>query len=245
MQKVERILAFLQRRCGGHHSGGTWRLRPYVRNYLRRVITEGANSVQIVTLWCLTRRLENRLRNDVTILLLPSEIKVVTEIDTIITYLEGEGLRADWYILLAPSAVVAGQIRMPVARAYNQTLAKAFGGMSACALEIAPRFEPDPMLTSHILSRVSSEALARERARRIYLYAERGIMADASLIEADLKASIAVKAREGQWLVETFGDFILVPVEYPERYVFHELLMPDLTERICPILTPYPWRGDR
>lgn len=245
MEKVDRIMAFLQRRCGGHHSGGTWRLRPYVSEYLTRMITSGASSIQIVTLWCLTRRLEKRFRSDGNLLLLPSELKVVAEIDAIIGYFQEEGFSVDWYVLLAGSAVTSGQINASVAGAYNQALAVAFEGMTMCALEVVPHFEPDPALVSRISSLVPHEALERERMRRTHLYAERGIVADTCSIAADLRRSIAVKAQEGQWLVETFGDFLLLPVEYPERYVFHELLAPGLMQRICPTLTPYPWRGNR
>ncbi len=66
-------------------------------------------------------------------------------------------------------------------------------------------------------------------------------------IEDDLKFKIACEAEEGRFLLSPEspfprGQFILVPLELPERYVFFEILAPDFQKRIVPILKTYPWR---
>jgi hypothetical protein len=60
---------------------------------------------------------------------------------------------------------------------------------------------------------------------------------------------IACSVEEGRFLTSSEspfpnGRFILVPLEFPERYVFFEALTPGFDRRIAAIVKPYPWRLD-
>lgn len=244
MQKVDRMTQWLQRRCGGHHIGGIWRLRQYVRDYLLRCVI-GNLPVDLVTLWCLTKSVEDRW-NQSQGKLEPTtkELKTASEIKTIVEFFGNERLEVNWFIFMAKSAVASGQIEDCVREAYGKMMETLLIDVPSAAIDLIPSVEP----AFEALSKVPEEALERERMRRTRLYEKRRISASPETIEADLRRSIATKAAEGLWLVKTFSDgLLLVPVEYPERYDFHNLLLPTdlprVTEKICPVLTPYPWRN--
>lgn len=244
MEKIDRVIKWLQHRCGGHHDGGTWRLRPYINNYLLRCLQQGC-PIDIVTIWCLSRGLEKRwLASPRLFNPIRGEIKAASEITVIIDFLQNEGLAVNWFIFPATSAVTTGQINPDIATAYCAMLNNLIADTPNVIIEPMPHISP----VAKAISFVSESAMERERLRRKRLYEKRGIITSNSNIEADLQQSIGVKAAEGLWLVENFPDGLLVPVEYPERYVFHDLLISDssshIMNRVCPILTPYPWRDE-
>lgn len=243
MDKIDRIVRWLQRRCGGHHNGGTWKLRPYVYDYLLRCLQQGL-PIDIVTIWCLSRGLEKRWLPHKSFKPINGELKVASETQAVIKFLQNEGLTVNWFIFPATSAVNTGRINSDIAAAYSVMLGNLIADIPNVIIEPMPHITPMP----DAIGLVSASAMERERSRREKLYEKRGIVASASIIETDLQQSIGVKAAEGLWLIENFPDCLLVPVEYPERYMFHDLLTPTLSpkvmERICPILTPYPWRED-
>lgn len=244
MEKIDRAIRWLQHRCGGHHGGGTWRLRPYANDYLLRCLQQGL-PIDIVTIWCLSRGLEKRWFTSQKIFRpINSEIKTASEIRTIIDFLQSEGFTVNWFIFPATSAVTTGEINSDISAAYCVMLGNLAADIPNVIIEPMPRVSP----ITEAIDLVSGNALERERSRRKKLYEKRDIKISESAIEADLRQSIGVKAAEGLWIIENFPDCLLAPVEYPERYIFHDLLIPasspKIMERVCPILTPYPWREE-
>jgi hypothetical protein len=76
---------------------------------------------------------------------------------------------------------------------------------------------------------------------------------DFSKTETDLKIEakfkIACEAEEGRFIFSkespfSKGNILITPLEFPERLVFFETLVPDFQKRILPILDLYPWRMD-
>ncbi|MFA6397329.1 MAG: hypothetical protein WDK96_00590 [Candidatus Paceibacterota bacterium] len=95
---------------------------------------------------------------------------------------------------------------------------------------------------------VSKEAISIELNNFIQIlsrYPDKQVSIDELRNEA--KFRISCEAEEGRFLTSkespfSNGEFILIPFELPERYVFFKILAPDFQKRIVPILKPYPWR---
>jgi hypothetical protein len=63
------------------------------------------------------------------------------------------------------------------------------------------------------------------------------------------KFKIACEAEEAKYLTgenSPFenGEFLLVPLEFSERNIFFNILVPDYSKRTIAVLKPYPWRMD-
>ena len=63
----------------------------------------------------------------------------------------------------------------------------------------------------------------------------------------DVRWQIACEAEEGRILCDYnsplgTNDFILIPLEYPERFDNFTILAPDFKKRIVSALSYYPWR---
>ena len=74
---------------------------------------------------------------------------------------------------------------------------------------------------------------------------------DALASEEDLKSEaerrIAFESEEARYLAGSQspfnnGQFILIPLEKPERYVFFNILAQGFTKRIASVVKLYPWR---
>jgi hypothetical protein len=68
-------------------------------------------------------------------------------------------------------------------------------------------------------------------------------------LEKDVIFQIACEVQEGDFLLNKespfpFGEFILLPLEVPERYDFFTIFAKDFKQRIVPALSSYPWRYD-
>lgn len=66
-------------------------------------------------------------------------------------------------------------------------------------------------------------------------------------LEQDVKCQIAYEVKEGEFLVSEkspfpSGEFILIPLETPERYDFFTIFAKDFKKRIVAVLSCYPWR---
>ena len=71
-------------------------------------------------------------------------------------------------------------------------------------------------------------------------------------VEEQARLKIACEAEEGRFLLSSEnplfenGEFIIVPIEFSERYDFFTVLDKEknLFKRIVAVLKPYPWRMD-
>lgn len=94
---------------------------------------------------------------------------------------------------------------------------------------------------------VSKSAFAIELERHSnWARKEAGLNQTDEELKNDITFQIACEAEEGRLLTnELFflgGNFILIPLEVSERYVFFKIFAPDFQKKIAPVLKPYPWR---
>lgn len=107
------------------------------------------------------------------------------------------------------------------------------------------RSEPSKEVLTDINRFVKSDALQLEVQRHsAWAREEAGLTQSDDELRRDVFFQIACEAEEGRYLMADapFGEYILVPLEAPERYDFFTLLVPDFKQRIVAALPPYPWR---
>lgn len=244
MGKIENLIRKLQLRCDSARTDCSWKIKGYVRKYLESCLLNN-RSVQIFTLWCLSRGLEKRVnRINGRIDPLPSEKDFFKNARRIGELFKSFGLKVDWIILLAPSAVPSGQISDGIEVIYKDMLDELSGSLNFIVIEEGLKIIPSALVAKDFYSFVSQGAEDYEFKRRVKLWEKRGLELDEKVICDELKLSVATKAVEAKMMVDEFGDFLLVPVEFTERYVFHNILVKDFTDRLLPIVKPYPWRDE-
>ncbi len=235
---IEQVIKKLQWRCQGKY-----RIREYVRDYIIRCVTF-CEPLQIITIWCVSKSLESRFARQNGFTALPTEHKTLMDFMCIHQLLKELGLIVNHFIFLVGSGVSSGQVESNISEQYLNCLNNlAFILEADVLIEFRPVANSEPL--PPMLKVPHSdwfEALERETSRRIKLANHRGVKLTRDQADKEAQLSITVKANEARQLVEEFGDFILVPVEYVERYQFHNLGYAGFTNRLLPITKPYPWR---
>jgi hypothetical protein len=244
MGKIENLIAKLQLMCKSSRQACQWRVKDYVRQYLQQCLVNNS-PVQVFTLWCLSRSLEKRM-DRMANLIEPNENekKFFKSAERISDLFRECGFEIDWLILLAGSAVQSGQTTSEIKIVYKKMLEGLANPLGFMVVEDALKITPAEIVLNDFYHFVQPGAEAIELKRRIKLWEKRGFKIDEEAIREELRLSVAVKAAEGKSMVEEFGDFLLVPVEFAERYDFHNILVPGFTGRLLPIIKPYPWRED-
>lgn len=238
---IEQVIKKLQWRCQGKY-----RLRAYVRDYITRCVTF-REPLQFITIWCVSKSLEERFKRQRGFVALPGERKTLTDFKELQELFAQVGVLVNHFIFLVGSGVPGGKVAAGVTEQYLKHLSELSAALEVDVV-ILPRpvAVPDPNLLGLPMLQLPNpswfEALQRESARRLKLAKSRGVRQAPNMAEQEAQLSIEVKATEASELVNEFGDFILIPVEYVERYQFHNLGYPGFTDRLLPITKPYPWR---
>lgn len=237
MTTITQVVERLQWRCQGKY-----RIRQYLVKYLQTCMAT-MQPAQIITLWCLSKGLERRLKLGGEFTPLSGELKVLEDFGWCHRILAESGLVVNHFIFLVGSGVERGQIASEVAGRYQTMLESHINRIGLDVLlgrRAASR--PDDGLLNKLRGSEPSSAVTREIDRRLRLAAEQKVWLTKPQACAEATKSIAVKAAEAKDLINEFGDFALIPVEYVERYQFHNLGVPAFTDRLLPITQTYPWR---
>ena len=108
------------------------------------------------------------------------------------------------------------------------------------------RLGPNEAVLAAVERLVAPKALELEVKRHsAWAQEEAGLKQSDDELRQDVYYQIACEAEEGRLLNGSnspLGEFILAPLEMPERYDFFTLLCPDFKRRIVAVLNPYPWR---
>ena len=256
LPQVARIMELLRRR--------NQRLRPnnqkiddWVDGYIQQCILKG-QGVEILTQWCLSKDLEARFRaqgNQFT----PLEGEVgllMREIPEIIRIFTDNGVRVNWWVTFNGAFLDRCRVTPDIANQYMAMIS----GM--CPMEGVvfldweremlggARPKPSDIVLAQFGSTISQKAFNLDFAnllRRVRRYPDFSGSEDS--LREELKYKVACEAEEGRFLFGVdspfpCGQFILVPLEFPERYVFFAALAPEFKKRIMAIARPYPWRMD-
>ena len=256
LPQVARIMESLRLRNKGLRPNNQ-KIDEWIDNYIQQCILKG-QKVDILTQWCLSKDLETRYQtqgNQFTPL--SGEIDLMQkEIPQIIQIFTDNGVGVNWWITFNGAFLDRGRITIDLAKQYADML-KGINVSSEVILldweqEIlgGNRPQPSPKILQDFFSVVPRKAFDLDFSNlleRVKKYP------DFSKTEEDLRREsqykIACEAEEGRFLFSPdspfpCGQFIMVPLEFPERYVFFAVLAPEFKKRIAAIVKSYPWRMD-
>jgi hypothetical protein len=231
------------------------RVSTWVDDYINQCVLEG-RPVEILTQFCISKDLEVRYwgQGNRFIPTRKERLLFETEIPRIACMLQENGIAFDWWITLNQSYLDTGRISDELRRAYKEMIT----GLAEPLMRqgwllfadwesdiLMKRPEPSKEVFANLDRFVKTEALEIEIQRHAsWAREEAGINQSDEELRRDVYFQIACEAEEGRFLSNDmpFGEFILIPLETPERYDFFTLLVPDFKKRIVAALSPYPWR---
>ena len=234
------------------------RINEWVDDYLDRCLTNGA-LVNILTPWSLSKALEKRFReqgND----FIPTkkEIKLFREeMPRIVKILKDNGFRLNWWIVFSRSYLDSRLISRELEDRYKKMitdLAEQFSlSENILFLDweddvLGGRSAPDDRILMDFEKYIKQGAFEVELQRwRNWAKEEAGLDYAEEDLERDTRYQIACEVNEGQFLMSEksifdSGEFILVPLEMPERFDNFVIFAQGLKKRIVSVLPFYPWR---
>lgn len=232
------------------------KVNDWVDSYLDRCVANG-DAVTVLTQWCISKDLEQRCREQGGAFVPTRKERRIfeTEIPKIAGAFLANGFRLNWWITFNRSYLDSGQISSELENSYKAMVA----GLARPLIErgwlILADWEDDtlqkrPQPNSEVLNAperyVQPQALELEIKRHSsWAREEAGLKQNDEELRRDVYLQIACEAEEGRLFDgndSPLGEFILIPLEVPERYDFFLLLAPQFKRRIVAVLPPYPWR---
>lgn len=232
------------------------RINEWVDDYIDRCVKNG-EPITILTQLCISKDLEVRYKKqgDVFIPTKQERLLFEKEIPQIAEAFEKNGLRFNWWITFNRSYLDSGRLSEGIEAQYKRMLIQIVepllrqGWLMITDWEdeiLGKRPKPNPEVLKGIEKLINPSALEVEIQRHSsWAREEAGLNQTDAELRQDVYFQIACEAEEGGLLSggsSLFGDFILLPLEAPERYVFFSVLAPDFQKRIVAVLKPYPWR---
>ena len=235
------------------------RINDWVDTYIDECILNG-KPVQILTQFCIAKDLEVRYKKqgDCFIPTKGEKRLFLEEIPEIINSFKSNGIQINWSITLNRSYLDGGRIDVELEKQYQKMLTFLIesSGLKEVFLInweddfLGERPTADTKVQNNIFDFVSIGTFKVDLERHMgWVRNDTDMVQTDAEIENDLRFKIGCEAEEGRFLISPKspfpnGQFILMPLELPERYVFFEILAADFQKRIVPVLKPYPWRLD-
>ena len=232
------------------------KVNDWVDSYLDRCVVNGA-AVTILTQWCISKDLEQRYQKQGgTFIPIKKERRIFEgEIPKIAEVFLANGFRLNWWVTSNRSYIDSGRISPGLESGYKALVANLIrplvreGWLILADWEddiLAQRPQPNREVLTSPQRYVQPQALELEIKRHSSWTREgAGLTQTDGELRRDVFYQIACEAEEGRLLSGSdspLGEFILMPLEAPERYDFFTLLAPDFKRRIAAVLSPYPWR---
>ncbi len=229
------------------------RINEWVDDYVDNCVRNG-REITFLTQLCISKDLEVRYQKQGNAFVPTKQERLLfeKEIPQIVEALQKNGIRFNWWMTYNRSYLNSGRLELNLENKFKQMisgLAEPFlkqGWLLLADWEdeiICKRPEPNQDVLQDIQKFISPSALLVEVERHSSWAREEARLDQTDEeLKKDVYFQIACEAEEALTLSQTFGDYILVPLEVPERYVFFSTLVPDLQKRIMAILKPYPWR---
>lgn len=258
LKQTVAIMEFL-RQQGRTARSNNKKIEEWVEEYINDCILNG-RAIEILTQWCISKDLEQRYQvQGQRFTPTKAEIELVQkEIPRILKKFYENGVSVNWWITLNRSYLDSGRIDLGLENEYRAMIERLLREYALSDVTIfnweddVLNFRPGP--AAQVLERmsqyISPGAFQLELARHsAWARNEAGLTQTDEELERDVRFQIACEVEEGRLLTSnespfSNGDFILVPLETAERYVFFSALVPEFPKRIAPVLTPYPWRMD-
>lgn len=232
------------------------RINEWVDDYIDRCVKNGED-IAILTQLCISKDLEVRYQRQRNVFVPTKQERLLfeKEIAQIAEAFEKNGLRFNWWITFNRSYLDSGRINENLEAQYKEMVIQLAepllkqGWLMVSDWEdeiLGKRPESNPEVLKGIEKFISPSALEIEIQRHSsWAREEAGLNQTDAELRQDVYFQIACEAEEGRLLSgenSIFGDFILFPLEVPERYVFFSVLAPNFQKRIVAVLKPYPWR---
>ena len=232
------------------------RVNDWVDGYLDRCMANG-NAVTVLTQWCISKDLEARYRQQGgRFVSLRKERRIFgTEIPKIAEVFLVNGFKVNWWVTFNRSYLDSGRISPELEDSYKALVADLAqplleqGWLLLVDWEdsiLQKRPQPNQKVFTSPERYVAAAALGLEVKRHSsWAREEAGLVQTDEELRRDVCLQIACEAEEGRLLDgddAPLGEFILIPLEVPERYDFFTLLAPGFKRRIAAVLPPYPWR---
>lgn len=232
------------------------KINEWVDDYINECILNG-RPVDILTQWCLSKDLEIRYKIQSNLFIpLKTELELIQkEITQIIQIFLKNGVAVNWWITFNNSFLDRGRIASSISDKYIEMIKNIKQPDSVILVDwekeiLSGRAKPNEGVLSNFFSFVSRKAFEidfQNLLERVKKYPDFDKTEDE--LKKEVQFKIACEAEEGKFLFSNNspfpnGQFILIPLEFPERYVFFSTLAPDFKKRVASILKPYPWRID-
>jgi len=231
------------------------RINEWVDDYVNRCALEG-KSVEILTQLCISKDLEMRYQGqgDQFVPTKKERLLFEKEIPQVFCAFQKSGIALNWWITFNQSYLDSGRISDDIRSAYADMISKLAeplvqqGWLMVADWEadiLMKRSESSKEVLANINRFVKPDALQLEIQRHsAWAREEAGLTQSDDELRRDVYFQIACEAEEGRYLMSDapFGEFVLMPLEAPERYDFFVLLTPTFKQRIVAALPPYPWR---
>ncbi len=232
------------------------KINEWVDNYVNECILNG-RPVDILTQWYLSKDLEIRYRargNQFTPLKTELEL-VQKEIPKIIQAFLKNGVTVNWWITFNNSFLDRGRISDDISDKYIGMVKNISQLENILFINwekeiLGERAKPNMEVLNNFFSFVSKKAFEidfKNLLERVKKYPDFDKTEEE--LRKEVQYKIACEAEEGRFILSndspfSDGRFILIPLEFPERYIFFSILVPDFKKRVMSVLKPYPWRLD-
>ncbi|WKZ26980.1 MAG: hypothetical protein QY311_02485 [Candidatus Paceibacterota bacterium] len=234
------------------------RVDGWVDEYVNSCALNG-QPVEVLLQWCTALGLERRkAQQGGRFIPLPAERELIEkEMPRILNLFTQNSIEVTWFVTFNRSYVQERRLPAEPFREYMDMIRElaqdipelsrvVFLDWEADVLGGEPK--PSPAVLTNFDAFISKQALLVELQNFTrMLAAYPGKQATPEELKEEAKLRIACEAEEARFLTggdSPFrkGEFILIPLEVPERYAFFRTLVPDFDKRIVSVVKQYPWR---
>lgn len=256
LPQVAKIMESLRLRNKGLRPNNQ-KIDEWVDNYVQQCILKG-QKVDILTQWCLSKDLETRYQTQGDKFEpLQTEIDLLQrEIPQILNIFADGGVGVNWWITFNGAFLDRGRISKELAGQYGDMLRSIKASPELILMDWEAeildgnRPQANQKVLKDFFSVVSKKAFDLDFSNlleRVKKYPD--FLKTEKELKREAQYKIACEAEEGRFLFSPdspfpCGQFILVPLEFPERYIFFATLAPEFKKRIASIVKSYPWRMD-
>jgi len=254
---VKKVMEFLRTRNRVTRSNNL-RINEWVDGYLNRCLTNG-EPVNILTPWSLSKALEKRfVKQGNRFTSTKKEMRLFREeIPEIIEIFEKYGFKLNWGVALSRSYLDSRLIGRELEDRYKKMitdLAEEFSlSDNVVFLDweddiLGSRATPDKRILEDFNRYIKKGAFEIELERwRNWAEEEAELNQPDNELERDTRYQIACEVNEGKFLLGEkspfpSGDFIVIPLETPERFDNFTIFAPEFKKRVASVLSYYPWR---
>lgn len=257
LRQVDKVMDFFRKRNKIIRPNNL-RINEWVDNYLNNCLMKG-ETVNILTQWCVSKDLEERCKKQGEGFIPTRKERRLfeRELPEIISVFRDNGFALNWWITFNRSYLDTGRISKELEDEYKELIMKlaeeyiitdkiVFLDWEKEVLNSRPG--PNRGVLNNFQKYIPEGAYRVELERHSKWAREEARLNQTDKeLERDVKFQIACEVEESRFLMNKDspfenGNFILIPLEVPERYDFFRVFARDFKKRIVSVISCYPWR---